>query len=185
MRGDRETPDLPSCQLDSDRDRRLSLLVCRPLKDADCLRPLRRGEHPEVLRPVIVGGRFPELGTRRRKGRKGLHGFVFPLPAPWRGSGTSSTPRRRSSAHRQRCGAAAQGKHKAIYTPHIDTGDHVVIVNGGQGSSTGRKEQHKLYRYHTAMKRAPRRAGPGSSPEKSVRMVEEAVARHAAEDQAR
>ena len=32
-----------------------------------------------------------------------------------------------------------QGKHKAVYTPHIDTGDHVVIVNAAKVRLTGRK----------------------------------------------
>ena len=42
-----------------------------------------------------------------------------------------------------------QGKHKAIYTPHIDTGDHVVVVNAARVKLTGRKEEQKLYRYHS------------------------------------
>ena len=46
-------------------------------------------------------------------------------------------------------GRLLQGKHKAIYTPHIDTGDHVVIVNAAKVRLTGRKEEQKLYRYHS------------------------------------
>ena len=42
-----------------------------------------------------------------------------------------------------------QGKHKAIYTPHIDTGDHVVIVNAKKVKLTGRKEDQKIYRQHS------------------------------------
>src|SRR5919204_7055503 len=42
-----------------------------------------------------------------------------------------------------------QGKHKAVYTPHIDTGDHVVIVNAAKVRLTGRKEEQKVYRYHS------------------------------------
>jgi len=42
-----------------------------------------------------------------------------------------------------------QGKHKAIYTPYIDTGDHVVVVNAAKVKVTGRKEEQKLYRYHS------------------------------------
>ena len=45
-----------------------------------------------------------------------------------------------------------QGKHKAIYTPFIDTGDHVVIVNAAEVKLTGRKEDQKLYRYHSGTK---------------------------------
>jgi large subunit ribosomal protein L13 len=42
-----------------------------------------------------------------------------------------------------------QGKHKAAYTPFIDTGDHVVIVNAARVRLTGRKEEEKLYRRHS------------------------------------
>jgi large subunit ribosomal protein L13 len=42
-----------------------------------------------------------------------------------------------------------QGKHKAIYTPFIDTGDHVVIINAGSVKLTGRKEEQKVYRRHS------------------------------------
>jgi large subunit ribosomal protein L13 len=42
-----------------------------------------------------------------------------------------------------------QGKHKATYTPFIDTGDHVVVVNAGKVKLTGRKEDQKIYRQHS------------------------------------
>jgi len=42
-----------------------------------------------------------------------------------------------------------QGKHKAIYTPFIDTGDHVVVVNAGTVKLTGRKDIQKIYRRHS------------------------------------
>ncbi len=42
-----------------------------------------------------------------------------------------------------------QGKHKAIYTPFIDTGDFVIVINAAQVKLTGRKEQQKLYRRHS------------------------------------
>jgi large subunit ribosomal protein L13 len=42
-----------------------------------------------------------------------------------------------------------QGKHKATYTPFIDTGDHVVIVNAARVKLTGRKEDQKIYRQHS------------------------------------
>ncbi len=42
-----------------------------------------------------------------------------------------------------------QGKHKATYTPFIDTGDHVIVVNVAKSTLTGKKEEQKLYRYHS------------------------------------
>jgi len=42
-----------------------------------------------------------------------------------------------------------RGKHKPMYTPHIDTGDHVVIINAAKVALTGRKAQDKKYFHHT------------------------------------
>ena len=42
-----------------------------------------------------------------------------------------------------------QGKHKATYTPFIDMGDHVVVVNAAKVKLTGRKEDQKIYRRHS------------------------------------
>src|SRR3972149_2451030 len=41
------------------------------------------------------------------------------------------------------------GKRKPTYTPFLDTGDHVIVVNAAQIHVTGRKESDKLYRHHT------------------------------------
>ena len=52
-------------------------------------------------------------------------------------------------ANCDRCAARLlQGKHKASYTPFIDTGDHVVVVNAAKVKLTGRKEDQKIYRQH-------------------------------------
>jgi large subunit ribosomal protein L13 len=42
-----------------------------------------------------------------------------------------------------------QGKHKATYTPFLDGGDHVVVVNAAKVKLTGRKEDQKIYRQHS------------------------------------
>ena len=42
-----------------------------------------------------------------------------------------------------------QGKHKPVYTPFIDTGDHVVVINAAAVTLTGQKEEQKLYRRHS------------------------------------
>jgi large subunit ribosomal protein L13 len=46
-------------------------------------------------------------------------------------------------AHRLR------GKHKAIYTPHVDTGDYIVVINADKIRVTGKKMTDKLYYRHT------------------------------------
>jgi len=42
-----------------------------------------------------------------------------------------------------------RGKHKAEYTPHVDTGDYIVVVNAGQVRVTGKKAFAKMYYSHT------------------------------------
>jgi len=68
------------------------------------------------------------------------------------------------------------GKHKATFTPFLDTGDHVVVVNAAKVRLTGRKDENKVYRRFTGY--------PGGLVETSarrvratrpVRMVEEAI----------
>jgi large subunit ribosomal protein L13 len=69
-----------------------------------------------------------------------------------------------------------QGKHKAVYTPHIDTGDHVVIVNATRVRLTGRKEEQKVYRYHSGYEGGLREERAKDVRQKNpVRLVEEAV----------
>lgn len=42
-----------------------------------------------------------------------------------------------------------RGKHKAIYTPHVDTGDYIVVTNAEKITVTGRKFKNKMYHHHT------------------------------------
>ena len=42
-----------------------------------------------------------------------------------------------------------RGKHKPIYTPHVDTGDHVIVVNAEKIKLTGRKRENKVFYWHT------------------------------------
>ena len=69
-----------------------------------------------------------------------------------------------------------QGKHKPRYTPFLDLGDHVIIVNAERIKLTGRKTEQKLYRHHSGY--------PGGLTEtraksllqdKPTRIVEQAV----------
>jgi len=42
-----------------------------------------------------------------------------------------------------------RGKHKAEYTPHVDTGDYIIVINAEKVRVTGNKEQDKIYYRHT------------------------------------
>ena len=55
------------------------------------------------------------------------------------------------------------GKHKPSYTPFLDTGDHVVVINAAKIRLTGRKEENKIYRNFTGY--------PGGLVEMGVRRV--------------
>ena len=42
-----------------------------------------------------------------------------------------------------------RGKHKPEYTPHMDTGDYIVVINAEKIRATGRKMSDKMYHHHT------------------------------------
>ena len=72
-----------------------------------------------------------------------------------------------------------RGKHKPTYTPHVDCGDNVIIVNAEKVVLTGRKVQQKVYRHHTGYiggikERSARYILEGKFPQ---RIVEKAVER--------
>jgi len=69
-----------------------------------------------------------------------------------------------------------QGKHKPIYTPFIDTGDHVVVVNAATVKLTGRKEDQKIYRRHSGFEGGLREERATVVRKRQpIRLVEEAV----------
>jgi len=68
------------------------------------------------------------------------------------------------------------GKHRPIYTPFIDTGDHVVVVNASRVKLTGRKEDQKLYRRHSGFEGGLREERAKDVRARNpIRLVEEAV----------
>lgn len=45
--------------------------------------------------------------------------------------------------------AILRGKNKPVFTPNVDTGDYVIVLNSDKVVLTGKKEEQKYYRYHT------------------------------------
>ena len=69
-----------------------------------------------------------------------------------------------------------QGKHKPTYTPFLDTGDHVVVINAATVKLTGRKEDQKIYRQHSGYEGGLREERARLVRQrKPERLVEEAV----------
>jgi large subunit ribosomal protein L13 len=69
-----------------------------------------------------------------------------------------------------------QGRHKATYTPFIDTGDHIVVVNAAKVKLTGRKEDQKIYRQHSGYEGGLREERARLVRQrKPERLIEEAV----------
>ncbi|RMF17710.1 MAG: 50S ribosomal protein L13 [Alphaproteobacteria bacterium] len=72
-----------------------------------------------------------------------------------------------------------RGKHKPQYTPHVDCGDHVIVVNAEKVKLTGRKREQKVYYRHTGYpggikSRTAAQILDGAHPE---RVIEKAVQR--------
>ena len=69
-----------------------------------------------------------------------------------------------------------QGKHKATYTPSLDTGDHVIVINASKVKLTGRKEDQKIYRQHSGYEGGLRETRARIVREKHPhRLVEDAI----------
>jgi large subunit ribosomal protein L13 len=69
-----------------------------------------------------------------------------------------------------------RGKHKPTFTPHVDTGDFVVIINADKIVVTGKKSTDKLYRHHTGWPGGFRQTNfTKLQAEKPIRIVEKAV----------
>ena len=72
-----------------------------------------------------------------------------------------------------------KGKHRPTYTPHVDTGDNVIVINAHKAVFTGRKTDDKIYQRHTGYpggikETTPRRILESKFPQ---RIVEKAVER--------
>jgi large subunit ribosomal protein L13 len=69
-----------------------------------------------------------------------------------------------------------RGKHKATYTPHVDDGDNVIVINAAKAVFTGRKAEKKVYYHHTGYiggikERTAKQIMAGRFPERIVEMA--------------
>ncbi len=72
-----------------------------------------------------------------------------------------------------------RGKHKPTFTPHVDGGDHVIVINAEKVKITGKKADNEMFHWHTGFpggikSRSPRQILEGAHPE---RVIEKAVQR--------
>ena len=75
-----------------------------------------------------------------------------------------------------------RGKHKPTYTPFIDTGDYVVVINASKMVLTGKKLDQKYYRYHTGypggLKETSYRNLMAKNPEKALELAVKGMLPH-------
>ena len=68
-----------------------------------------------------------------------------------------------------------RGKHKPTYTPFVDTGDYVIVINASEMVLTGNKLDQKMYRYHTGyaggLKETTYRNLMSNKPEKALEVA--------------
>ncbi len=68
-----------------------------------------------------------------------------------------------------------RGKHKPTYTPNLDVGDHVIILNCAEAIFTGKKLDQKIYRHHSGyiggMKETTARVMMDKNPEKAMTLA--------------
>ena len=75
-----------------------------------------------------------------------------------------------------------RGKHKPTFTPNIDTGDHVIIINCKDAILTGKKLDQKIYRHHSGyiggMKETSARVMMNNTPEKAMMLAVKGMLPH-------
>lgn len=75
-----------------------------------------------------------------------------------------------------------RGKRKPTYTPHVDTGDHVIIINAEKVVLTGNKLDNKIYRHHSGwpggMKETTYRHMMEKSPERVIELAVKGMLPH-------
>lgn len=75
-----------------------------------------------------------------------------------------------------------RGKHKPTFTPHVDMGDHVIVINAAKVVLTGNKINQKYYRYHTGhpggIKEISYKRLMESKPEKAVMLAVKGMLPH-------
>lgn len=68
-----------------------------------------------------------------------------------------------------------RGKRNPMFTPHVDTGDHVIVINAEKIVLTGKKLDQKLYRYHTGhpggLKEVSYKNIMANNPEKALQLA--------------
>ncbi len=75
-----------------------------------------------------------------------------------------------------RVASILRGKHKPTFTPHVDTGDHVVVINASEILLTGQKAVKKVYYRHTGYPGGLKSVSAGKLlQERPVRLIEMAV----------
>lgn len=71
--------------------------------------------------------------------------------------------------------AILRGKNKPTFTPHVDCGDHVIIINAAQAVLTGRKLEQKYYRHHSGyvggLKEVQYKTLMAETPEKAMMLA--------------
>jgi large subunit ribosomal protein L13 len=75
-----------------------------------------------------------------------------------------------------------KGKHKALYTPHVDCGDNIIVVNAEKAVFTGKKREDKIYYSHSGYPggikaTTPKRLFEGRFPERVIELAVERMLR--------
>ena len=68
------------------------------------------------------------------------------IPRSWYVIDAAGKPLGRGAA---KVAAMARGKHKALYAPHQESGDYIIVINADKVAVTGNKDKDKMYHHHT------------------------------------
>lgn len=75
-----------------------------------------------------------------------------------------------------------RGKHRPEFTPHVDCGEYVIVINAGKAVLTGKKLEQKKYRYHSGyiggLKEIPYKVLMEKNPEKAITLAVKGMLPH-------
>ena len=101
------------------------------------------------------------------------------IPRRWYVVDATGKPLGRLAA---RVALVLRGKHKPTFTPHVDTGDHVIVVNAEKVLLTGNKPQQKMWYRHSnypgGLKATPYEKLLAENPEKAIEMAVKGMLPH-------
>ena len=130
---------------------------------------------PDSLRPPAGGTEFPDF--QRRTVERQMKTYMAKPGEVEQRWWVVDASERRVGRLASAIAMVLMGKHRPTYTPHVDTGDHVVVINADKVEFSGKKWQQKTYRWYTGYQGLKSETAEHRRDRRPELIIEEAVRR--------